>query len=90
MRCLIFCMLKHSQEHQIIMTFHFQGGQLASEDSGYFVINLDRNSPRVLLNHVPEMFEMHEILDEQCDQQIFCGVPIYYPCSTMLRLKYDT
>ena len=78
-------MLKHTQEHQIIMIFHFQDGQLASEDSGYFVINLDRNSPRVLLNHVPEMFEMHEILGEQCDQQIFCGVPIYYPCSTMLR-----
>ena len=38
---------------------------------------------------MPELFEMHEILEEQCDQQIFCGVPIYYPCSTMLRYVYN-
>jgi hypothetical protein len=58
---------------------------MTEEDSGYFLINLDRNSPNILLKTVPELTAMEDISDEQCNKHIYCGVPMYYPCSTMLR-----
>ena len=55
------------------------------EDSGYVLINLDRNSPRALIQHVPELYTAKEIGEKQCEQYIYCGIPMYYPVSTMLK-----
>ena len=65
--------------------FYNKDGNQTSEDSGYFLLNLDRNSPRILMNIVPEFMRMREVTDEQCEEHLYCGIPIYYPCSTMLR-----
>lgn len=68
--------------------FYNKDGNQTSEDSGYFLLNLDRNSPRILMNIVPEFMRMREVTDEQCEEHLYCGIPIYYPCSTMLRINH--
>ena len=66
--------------------FYDKSGNKSNEDSGYFVLNLDRNSPRILQNIVPEyLYHMQEVTDADCEKHLYCGIPIYYPCSTMLR-----
>ncbi len=65
--------------------FYDRNGLLLDEDSGYFVVNLDRNSPNVLFPHVPEMYDLQELDDRRCRDQLLCGMPIYYPCASMLK-----
>ena len=65
--------------------FYNRDGSKAKEDSGYFVINLDRNSPSVLYHWVPEYYTMERITEKECKKYLYCGVPVYYPCSSMLR-----
>jgi hypothetical protein len=36
-------------------------------------------------NHVPELYSAKEISEEWCQKHLYCAVPVYYPCSTMLR-----
>lgn len=45
-------------------------------DSGFFLINLDRNSPYSLKNHVGELQKAKSIA-EDCDVVLFCGLPIF-------------
>ena len=58
---------------------------MTSTDAGYFLINLDRNSPRILMNFVPELYNAKEISEEMCNKHLYCAVPVYYPCASMLR-----
>lgn len=67
--------------------FYNRTGEKFKDDSGYFVINLDRNSPSVLYHWVPEYYTMKEISDKECQKYLYCGVPVYYPCSSMLRIN---
>jgi hypothetical protein len=30
--------------------FYFKAGNMVSSDAGYFLVNLDRNSPRILVS----------------------------------------
>jgi len=64
-----------------------QSGELTKSDAGFFIVNLDRNSPRLLFNHVPEMSSglMREIGEEECERHLFCAMPFYYPASTLLK-----
>jgi len=64
-----------------------KSGNKFKDDSGYFVVNLDRNSPNVLYGHVGEFNTMSDITDRQCKKYLYCGVPVYYPCSSMLKLN---
>lgn len=68
--------------------FYGKSGELLKEDSGYFVINLDRNSPSVLLHHVPEYYNLQDITDEECEKYLYCGMPAYYPCASMLKVNH--
>ena len=44
--------------------FYDRERKLKREDSGYFVINLDRNSPGVLYEWVPEYYTMKHITEK--------------------------
>eukprot|EP00094_Tigriopus_californicus_P008285 TCALIF_07981-PA protein Name:"Similar to ermp1 Endoplasmic reticulum metallopeptidase 1 (Xenopus laevis)" AED:0.31 eAED:0.31 QI:0/0.9/0.90/0.90/1/1/11/658/673 len=68
--------------------FYDQSGSMIKTDAGYFVFNLDRHSPKVLFKHVPEYFNLVEIGDLECEKHLFCGMPIYYPCTTMLKINH--
>jgi hypothetical protein len=65
--------------------FYNRTGEMIKEDSGYFVINLDRNSPSALFHWVPEYYSMKEVTERDCRKHLYCGVPVYYPCSSMLK-----
>ena len=65
--------------------FYDKAGHLYKEDAGYFVLNLDRNSPTVLMDWVPEYYSMKQISEQQCEKYLHCGIPVYYPCTTMLK-----
>ncbi len=67
--------------------FYNKTGDKFKDDAGYFVINLDRNSPSVLYHWVPEYYTMKEISEKECNKYLYCGVPVYYPCSSMLRIN---
>ena len=62
-----------------------QKGHLYKEDAGYFIVNLDRNSPAVLFDHVPQMYNLKELSEQQCQEDLYCGMPMYYPCASMLK-----
>ena len=65
--------------------FYDRQGHLYKEDAGYFIVNLDRNSPKVLFDHVPQMYNLKELTDKQCNEDLYCGMPMYYPCASMLK-----
>ena len=62
-----------------------KAGSKFKDDSGYFVVNLDRNSPSVLYHWVPEFYTMKEVTEKDCKKYLYCGMPVYYPCSSMLK-----
>ncbi len=62
-----------------------QRGEQIESDVGYWIVNLDRNSPQILLDHVPEMNAMQEVSKDQCQEYLFCGMPLYYPAASLLR-----
>jgi hypothetical protein len=65
--------------------FYDREGKMYKDDAGYFIINLDRNSPRVVMPHVPQMWDLEDITDKQCQDELYCGMPMYYPCASMLK-----
>ena len=70
--------------------FHDRAGGVEKEDSGYYYVNLDRHSPAVLAGWVPQLREarQREITAKQCEQQLYCGMPVYYPASSLLRVNH--
>lgn len=67
--------------------FYDRNMKLKKEDSGYFVINLDRRSPSVLFDWVPEYNTMRKVTEKDCKKYLYCGVPVYYPAQSMLRIN---
>ena len=65
--------------------FHDKTGKVTRDDSGYFVMNLDRNSPMSLMEWVPEYYTMKQLTQQQCQKYLHCGMPVYYPATTMLK-----
>ena len=73
----------HTERH-----FYDVAGAETRADTGYFMVNLDRNSPHVLNTWLPELKEAKEIREKECTEMLYCGVPIYYPASTLLRKNH--
>lgn len=67
--------------------FYNKDGSLIKTDSGYFMVNLDRNSPKILRGWLPELAAAKEISSRDCEAWLYCGVPIYYPAATLLRIN---
>ena len=68
--------------------FYKRTGELESQDSGYFIVNLDRNSPKILKEWVPELSKAELISPKQCETHLYCGMPVYYPAATLLRVNH--
>lgn len=73
----------HTDRH-----FYDREGKLENQDSGYFMVNLDRNSPNILRGWLPELSEAKEITSKQCETNLYCGMPVYYPAATKLRINH--
>ncbi|XP_037092427.1 endoplasmic reticulum metallopeptidase 1-like [Pollicipes pollicipes] len=59
-------------------TFRDQAGQVRHHDSGFLLVNLDRNSPTSLLEALPELATAANTADD-CERELYCGLPYYYP-----------
>ena len=73
----------HTERH-----FYDITGAETDKDTGYFMVNLDRNSPHILNTWLPELKQAKDILQKDCDKYLYCGAPIYYPASTLLRINH--
>ncbi|KAJ3649732.1 hypothetical protein Zmor_021456 [Zophobas morio] len=68
--------------------FHNQQGVIAQQDSGYFLLNLDRHSPSMVKNMVKEIGTIQSI-DQDCENYLFCGLPLVH--SRMVQVvKYSS
>eukprot|EP00096_Caligus_rogercresseyi_P010754 TRINITY_DN4013_c0_g1_i1.p1 TRINITY_DN4013_c0_g1~~TRINITY_DN4013_c0_g1_i1.p1 ORF type:complete len:900 (-),score=145.35 TRINITY_DN4013_c0_g1_i1:1936-4635(-) len=68
--------------------FYGKDGSLMKEDSAFFLSNLDRNSPGLLIKNVPSFYDLQEVSPSDCERYIFCGIPMYYPASSMLKVHH--
>lgn len=63
-------------------TFHNKNGSMISHDSGYWVVPLDYNGPKMLGNFLKGINEDEPI---DCDAELACGMPFYIPVISLLR-----
>lgn len=68
------------QRHWIMHTqrqFYLDSGELSRTESGFFLLNMDRNSPDILKSTVREL-ENAKSLDDDCDQYPLCALPLIH------------
>ena len=56
--------------------FYDINGTIRKEDSKIFLHRQDRNNPKYIMKHVPEMINATLVGDE-CDNELYCGLPYY-------------
>uniref|UniRef100_A0A146L905 FXNA-like protease n=1 Tax=Lygus hesperus TaxID=30085 RepID=A0A146L905_LYGHE len=73
------------QRYAILHThrvYYGVNGVLLSDLSGFWVVDLDPNSPYSVKSFVPEFASAIPV--EDCPKQLYCGLPYKLPVSTML------
>ncbi|GFS53073.1 endoplasmic reticulum metallopeptidase 1 [Nephila pilipes] len=66
-------------------TFYNQNGSVISGDTGYWIVPLDYNGPKVLDTFIDQMKGVKPI---DCDAELACGMPFYIPVISLLRTSY--
>lgn len=61
--------------------FYNESQMLRRRETGYFVLNLDRNSPRTL----PLKKRTIRSLQQDCKEELYCGLPLYMTRMVPLR-----
>lgn len=68
--------------------FHDENGVESKRDAGYFLLNMDRNSPQKVEGRVKDIARAKS-LDEDCKKYLLCGLPLAY--SEMIQIiKYSS
>lgn len=70
-------MIAHTQR-----TFHDQSGA-TSTSNGYWIVDMDINSPHTVDEHVPLM-KTAQLVDKDCKDHLYCGLPYLVPVLTMI------
>ncbi|KAK5648927.1 hypothetical protein RI129_003819 [Pyrocoelia pectoralis] len=55
--------------------FRNDSNEIFKNDSGFYLLNSDRNSPNNLKKYITELSDTKS-LSEDCDRSLFCGLPI--------------
>ncbi|KRT84651.1 hypothetical protein AMK59_725, partial [Oryctes borbonicus] len=71
-------MLSHTKR-----TFHDASGDVIRESSGYWIIDLDINSPHTVDRFVPEVATA-QLVDKDCTDYLYCGLPYLVPVLSMI------
>ncbi|XP_076259381.1 endoplasmic reticulum metallopeptidase 1-like isoform X2 [Rhynchophorus ferrugineus] len=69
------------QRHWMMHTqrqFFLESGELSRTESGFFMLDMDRNSPSILKRYVKELADV-ESLQDDCEKYTFCGLPLIHP-----------
>jgi hypothetical protein len=55
---------------------HDENGAESKGDSGYLLLNMDRNSPQKVKNHVKDIARAKSLNDyDYCKKYLMCGLP---------------
>ncbi|KAG8179333.1 hypothetical protein JTE90_011597 [Oedothorax gibbosus] len=65
-------------------TFYKENGGINSKDSGYWLIPLDYNGPRL----VKQFFQLDDIEPVDCNAELACGMPFYIPVQSLIKTTY--
>lgn len=57
--------------------FHDEKGVETKRDSGYFFLNMDRNSPKIVESYVKDLARAQS-LSEDCKKYLLCGLPLVH------------
>uniref|UniRef100_T1IR32 FXNA-like protease n=1 Tax=Strigamia maritima TaxID=126957 RepID=T1IR32_STRMM len=68
-------------------TFHNHASQIRKEDSGFWVLPMDYNGPKIITPFVPELKSAHFVLDD-CPTELYCGMPYYFPVISKLGVSH--
>ncbi|XP_025831142.1 endoplasmic reticulum metallopeptidase 1 isoform X2 [Agrilus planipennis] len=64
-------------------TYHDESGKITNQKTGFWIVNMDINSPHSVDRYVPEMKDATS-LDQDCIDYLYCGVPYLVPVQTFL------
>jgi hypothetical protein len=64
-------------------TFHDVAGNVKHHDTGYWIVDMDQNSPNTVKSLVPEMANIQPV-EEDCVQQMYCGMPYLMPALSFI------
>ncbi|KAJ8969459.1 hypothetical protein NQ317_008791 [Molorchus minor] len=64
-------------------TFHDITGAVENESTGYWIADMDINSPHTVDRHVPEMVNAR-VVTKDCEDYLYCGLPYLVPVLTMI------
>lgn len=65
-------------------TFHDISGNIQRESSGYWIADMDVNSPHTVDRYVPDMKNAQLVTKEDCEDNLYCGLPYLVPVLTMI------
>jgi len=58
--------------------FHDLLGHVQYQDSGYWLVNLDRHSPGSVHSLFPEVSSIKPV-GSMCEKELACGLPLFSP-----------
>lgn len=64
-------------------TFRDPAGNVERHDTGYWIVDMDQNSPHTVKSLVPEMANV-ELVDNDCVEHVFCGMPYLMPALSFI------
>lgn len=56
---------------------------MRGESTGYWIADMDINSPHTVDRYVPEMTKA-ELVRQDCEDHLYCGLPYLVPVLTMI------
>jgi hypothetical protein len=79
LNCNVSCVLLQHADR----TFHDAARNVQHHDTGYWIVNMDLNSPHTVKSVVPEMVNA-QLVEEDCVQQLYCGMPYLMPALSFM------
>ncbi|KAK4885667.1 hypothetical protein RN001_001938 [Aquatica leii] len=64
-------------------TFHDVNGQIIDQASGYWIADMDINSPHSVDRYVPEVRKA-KLVEEDCIKYLYCGLPYLVPVQNFI------
>ncbi|KAJ8925688.1 hypothetical protein NQ315_009535 [Exocentrus adspersus] len=64
-------------------TFHDATGAIKNVSTGYWIADMDINSPHTVDRYVPEMRKA-KLVEQDCEDYLYCGLPYLVPVLTMI------
>jgi len=64
--------------------FYGFNGSLRDSKSGFWIVDLDVNSPHSIATHAPELMNAHQISQDECNKELYCGMPYFIPVITFI------